>query len=196
MEIVFCTNNQHKLTEIGQILGSQIAFLTLKDIGFNDEIPEPFDTLEENSFTKANQVYQKTGRNCVAEDTGLFIEALNGEPGVFSARYAGPECDSNKNMDKVLDQLEEVKSRSAYFKTVISLIIDGKLTQFEGRCDGYIAMNKLGDDGFGYDPIFIPNGYHQSFAELSSNQKNEISHRRKALDAFINYLNQRSTQST
>jgi XTP/dITP diphosphohydrolase len=188
MELVFCTNNQHKLNEVAQIIGEQISFLTLKEIDFFDEIPEPFETLEENSFTKANQVFLKTGKNCFAEDTGLFIESLNGEPGVYSARYAGEPSDSEKNIEKVLEKLKIIDNRNAYFKTVITIIIQGEIKQFSGVCEGLISQCESGDDGFGYDPIFIPNGYGKTFAELTPDEKNAISHRKQAFDQLTRYL--------
>lgn len=189
MELVFCTNNAHKLQEVAQILGDKYAYKTLKDISYFDDIPEPFDTLEENSFTKANQVFQHTGLDCFAEDTGLFIEALQEEPGVFSARYAGEQANAGKNIQKVLSKLEGEENRKAYFKTVITLLQDGMMHQFEGICNGSIALEKYGDGGFGYDPIFIPEGFTQCFAELDASTKNEVSHRKKAFDAMSQYLN-------
>lgn len=188
MELVFCTNNAHKLQEVAQILGDKYAYKTLKDISYFDDIPEPFDTLEENSFTKANQVFQHTGLDCFAEDTGLFIEALQGEPGVFSARYAGEEANANQNIQKVLSKLEGEENRNAYFKTIITLLQDGEMHQFVGICNGSIALEKYGDGGFGYDPIFIPEGFTQCFAELDASTKNEISHRKIAFDAMSHHL--------
>ncbi len=188
MELVFCTGNPHKLAEVARILGNENSFLTLNDIGFYDDIPEPFLTLEENSLSKANQVYEKTGRNCFAEDTGLFIDALHGEPGVFSARYAGEPADSERNIEKVLTNLQNVENREAYFKTVITLILNGQAVQFEGRCDGIISMQRSGSEGFGYDPVFIPKGSGKSFADHSPDEKNAVSHRRKAFDLFAAYL--------
>ena len=188
MEFVFCTNNNHKIQEVSQIMGTDFQFLKLKDVQFFDDIAEPYETLEENSFEKANIVHQFCGKNCFAEDTGLFVEALNGEPGVYSARYAGEPTNSEKNIKKVLQKLGNETNRNAYFKTVITLLIDGNKKQFKGMCKGTIAMQKQGIDGFGYDPIFIAEGYTQSFAEISSAEKNEISHRKKAFDKFSEYL--------
>ncbi len=190
MKLVFCTNNDHKIQEVSQILGNQFSYLKLNDIGFNDEIPEPFDTLEENSNIKANIVFEKTGYNTFAEDTGLFIEALDGEPGVYSARYAGEPTDSTKNMEKVLSKLKHVVNRKAYFKTVVTIIIEGTTHQFSGSCNGNIALEQSGQKGFGYDPIFIPNESSVTFAELTAEEKNKFSHRRKAFDQFATFLKQ------
>lgn len=188
MEFVFCTNNAHKLHEVAQILGNAYAYKTLQDIGYLQDIPEPFDTLEENSFTKANQVFQHTKKNCFAEDTGLFIEALHGEPGVFSARYAGESANSEMNIQKVLTKLMGIENRKAYFKTIITLLLDGDMHQFIGICNGRITNEKFGEGGFGYDPIFVPDGYTKSFAELDAKIKNNISHRKKAFDAMAAFL--------
>jgi XTP/dITP diphosphohydrolase len=188
MEIVFCTNNQHKINEVTQIMGDDFIFLTLGEVNFFDEIPEPFLTLEENSLTKSKQVYNKIKMNCFSEDTGLFIDSLNGEPGVFSARYAGEKANAYDNINKVLDLLKGNLNRKAYFKTVITLLLNGEQYQFEGKCDGTITSEINGVDGFGYDPIFIPSGYEQSFAQLSANKKNIISHRGKAFEKFKLFL--------
>lgn len=188
MDLVFCTNNRHKLQEVASILGSSFSYKTLEDIGYFDEIPEPYETLEENSFIKANQVFQARGIHCFAEDTGLFIDALHGEPGVYSARYAGEPSDSQKNIEKVLEKLRGIENRNAYFKTVITLLWDGHSKQFGGICKGRIALTQSGEKGFGYDPIFIPEGYDKSFAELPADVKNAISHRRKAFDHFADFL--------
>ena len=188
MTLVFCTSNAHKLSEVNQICGSQLNLLSLRDIGYAEEIPEPFETLEENSATKARQVYDATGRTCVAEDTGLFIEALNGQPGVYSARYAGEPSNSERNILKVMNELQGIENRRAYFKTVVSFIVKGELHQFSGVCQGTIATEATGAEGFGYDPIFIPEGDHRSFAVLSAHEKNEISHRRKAFQSLLDYL--------
>ncbi len=190
MELLFCTNNKHKVDEVRAILGDQFHFLTLRDIGYDKEIPEPYPTLEENSFTKANQVYQETQRNCFGEDTGLFIEALQGEPGVWSARYAGDHASAEQNWQLVLSRMIGLENRKAYFKTVITFIYEGKTHLFSGICAGRIAAEPSGKQGFGYDPIFIPDGYDISFADLEASVKNEISHRRKAFDGFSTFLHQ------
>jgi XTP/dITP diphosphohydrolase len=190
MELLFCTNNKHKVDEVKAILGDQFHFLTLRDIGYDKEIPEPYLTLEENSFTKANQVYQETQRNCFGEDTGLFIEALQGEPGVWSARYAGEHASVEQNWQLVLSRMTGLENRKAYFKTVITFIYEGKTHLFTGICAGRIATEPSGKQGFGYDPIFIPDGYDESFADLAASVKNEISHRRKAFDGFSDFLHQ------
>jgi XTP/dITP diphosphohydrolase len=190
LELVFCTNNDHKIKEVSQIMGTQFSFLKLKDVQFFDDIPEPFETLEENSLEKAQVVHNFSGKNCFAEDTGLFLEAIDGEPGVYSARYAGEPTNSEKNIEKVLEKLASKTNRNAYFKTIITLIINGEIKQFEGICRGTIAMQKQGTDGFGYDPIFIAEGYTKSFAEIAADEKNEISHRKKAFDKFSAYLSE------
>jgi len=188
MEIVFATNNQHKLEELQAILGDEFRLLSLQDIGCNEEIPEDQATLEGNASQKSRYIYDKYAKNCFADDTGLEIEALNGEPGVYSARYAGPERSSEANMKKVLDKLHEINHRKARFRTVISLIIDGKETQFEGIVNGEILTRKQGGDGFGYDPIFKPDGFDQSFAEMGLAEKNKISHRGRAVRKLVDYL--------
>ena len=190
LELVFCTNNDHKIKEVSQIMGPQFSFLKLKDVQFFDDIPEPFESLEENSLEKAQVVPNCSGKNCFAEDTGLFVEAIDGEPGVYSARYAGEPTNSEKNIEKVLEKLASKTNRNAYFKTIITLIINGEIKQFEGICKGTIAMQKQGTDGFGYDPIFIAEGYTKSFAEIAADQKNAISHRKKAFDKFSAYLSE------
>jgi XTP/dITP diphosphohydrolase len=188
MELVFATNNKHKLEELQAILGDQFKLLSLKDIGCNEEIPEEQETLEGNASQKAFFVYEKYGYNCFADDTGLEIEALNGEPGVYSARYAGEEKSAEANMNKVLDKLAKINNRNARFRTVISLIINGREKQFEGIVKGAILEEKKGASGFGYDPIFQPNDFQLSFAEMPLNEKNKISHRGRAVQKLVSYL--------
>lgn len=189
MELVFATNNEHKLKELQTLLGSKIRLLSLNDIGCTDEIPEEQPTLEGNASQKAFYVFNKFGYNCFADDTGLEIEALNGEPGVYSARFAGEEKDPQANMNKVLLQLEKIKNRKARFRTVISLVIDGAETQFEGIVEGEILTAKQGDKGFGYDPLFMPAGFQKTFAEMDMSEKNGISHRGRAVEKLVQYLN-------
>lgn len=188
MELVFATNNKHKLGELQAILGNRINLLSLNDIGCNEEIPEDQDTLEGNASQKAFFIYNKFGYNCFADDTGLEIEALNGEPGVYSARYAGDEKSAEANMDKVLAGLFKIKIRNARFRTVISLVINGNEKQFEGVVEGEILTEKRGKSGFGYDPIFQPVGFLQTFAEMNLTDKNKISHRGRAVEKLILYL--------
>ncbi|OFX27250.1 MAG: non-canonical purine NTP pyrophosphatase [Bacteroidetes bacterium GWA2_31_9b] len=188
MELLFATNNKHKLNEIQHLLGYKIQLLCLDDIQCKDEIPEDYTTLNENASQKAWYIYNKYGVNCFADDTGLEIEYLNNEPGVFSARYAGPDKNSEDNIIKVLKLLKGINHRKARFRTVISLIIEGKETQFEGIVNGTILTEKHGDDGFGYDPIFLPEGYNQSFAEMSLSEKNKISHRAMASQKLVRFL--------
>lgn len=188
MELVFATNNRHKLEELQELLGSEIKLLSLGDIGCYEDIPETQPTLEGNARQKSFFVYEKYGYNCFADDTGLEIEALDGEPGVYSARYAGDARDSDANMNKVLEKLVKINSREARFRTVISLVINGEETQFEGIVEGAILTEKKGNSGFGYDPVFQPKGYSQSFAEMSLEQKNKISHRGRAVEKLVNFL--------
>lgn len=190
MELVFATNNQHKLEELQSILGNRFTVLSLKDIGCTEEIPEEQPTLEGNARQKAYYIFEKYGRACFADDTGLEIEALGNEPGVFSARYAGESKDSQANMDKVLLKLSEINKREARFRTVISLVINNREKQFEGIVEGEITREKRGSSGFGYDPIFLPSGYDKTFAEMSLKEKNQISHRRRAVEKLTEYLHE------
>ena len=189
MKIVFATNNKHKLEEIKDILGKDFEIVSLDEIGCHEDIPETGLTLEENARQKSSYVVEHYGQNCFADDTGLEVDALNGEPGVHSARYAeGTDHDSEANMRKLLSKMANVKDRTARFRTVISLIINGVEHQFEGRIEGRIATEKHGKEGFGYDPIFIPEGYDKSFAELGEEVKNQISHRARAVKKLAEYL--------
>jgi len=188
MKLVFATNNQHKLQEIKQILGDSIELLSLNDINCDEEIPENQETIEGNAAEKSFYIFNKYGLNCFADDTGLEIEALNGEPGVYSARYAGEEKSAEKNMDLVLQKLSEIKNRKARFKTVISLVIDGHEIQFEGIVNGQILEEKRGKTGFGYDPIFQPEESDLSFAEMTMEEKGKISHRGRAVQKLVEYL--------
>ncbi|MBF1644023.1 MAG: non-canonical purine NTP diphosphatase [Prevotella sp.] len=189
MKIVFATNNKHKLEEIKDILGKDFEIVSLDEIGCHEDIPETGLTLEENARQKSSYVVEHYGQNCFADDTGLEVDALNGEPGVHSARYAeGTDHDSEANMRKLLSKMANVKDRTARFRTVISLIINGVEHQFEGRVEGRIATEKHGTEGFGYDPIFIPEGYDKSFAELGEEVKNQISHRARAVKKLAEYL--------
>ena len=189
MKIVFATNNKHKLEEIKDILGKDFEIVSLDEIGCHEDIPETGLTLEENARQKSSYVVEHYGQNCFADDTGLEVDALNGEPGVHSARYAeGTDHDSEANMRKLLSKMSNVKKRTARFRTVISLIINGVEHQFEGRVEGRIATEKHGTEGFGYDPIFIPEGYDKSFAELGEEVKNQISHRARAVKKLAEYL--------
>lgn len=187
-KLVFATNNEHKLRELRQMLTGEFELLSLNDIGCNEEIPETGTTLESNAAQKAYYIWNKYGIDCFADDTGLEISALNNGPGVYSARYAGEEKSSEANMNKVLDKMTDVSDRSARFRCVFSLIIDGKEQQFEGIVEGIILDKKQGDGGFGYDPIFKPNEYLHSFATLSPEEKNSISHRGRAVMKLVDYL--------
>ena len=188
MDLVFATNNQHKLKELQAILGDEFRLLSLKDIGCEEEIPEEQETLEGNASQKSYFIYNKYGYNCFADDTGLEIEALSGEPGVYSARYAGEEKSAEANMRKVLEKMAKINHRKARFRTVISLILNGKEQLFEGIVDGTILTEKHGEAGFGYDPIFQPDGFKQTFAEMELSEKNKISHRGRAVQKLVAYL--------
>ena len=188
MKLVFASSNKNKIFEIQSMLPETIQILSLEDIGCMEEIPETADTIEGNAILKANYVTSKYGYDCFADDTGLEVAALNGEPGVFSARYAGEQRNSDDNMNKLLDNLSDKNNRKAQFKTVIALNINGKQELFTGIAEGEITLEKTGTKGFGYDPIFQPIGYKETFAELSLEIKNEISHRGKATQKLINFL--------
>ncbi len=188
MKLVFATNNHHKINELQAILGRGFELLSLGDIGCHVEIPEEQPTLEGNAGQKAFFIYEKYGYPCFADDTGLEIDALNGEPGIRSARYAGEARDSQANMDKVLKKLENIKDRRARFRTVISLVMNGEEKQFEGIVEGEITNGKRGNTGFGYDPIFLPRGFQKTFAEMSLDEKNQISHRARAVQKLTDYL--------
>ena len=195
MEIVFATNNLHKLEEIGALLGDKFLLLGLKDLDIEEEIPEDYETLEENASQKAWYIYKRTGRNCFADDTGLEVDALNGAPGVYSARYSRigqptfPEMEpAEGNIRKLLLEMEGVEERSARFRTVISLILNGKEYQFEGIAGGEITHSRSGAEGFGYGPIVSPDGYDISFAEMDLSLKNKISHRARAVEQLVDFL--------
>lgn len=188
MQLVFASNNKNKIKEIQQLLPATIQLLSLEDIGCYEEIPETADTIEGNAILKANYVTQKYGYDCFADDTGLEVEALNGAPGVYSARYAGEQKDSNDNMDKLLSTLYENANRNAQFKTVITLNRNGEQHLFTGIAKGTITLEKSGDKGFGYDPIFKPEDYNETFAQISIDIKNKISHRGKATQQLITFL--------
>ncbi|KDS18545.1 MULTISPECIES: non-canonical purine NTP diphosphatase [Bacteroides] len=188
-KLVFATNNAHKLEEVAAILGDQVELLSLNDIGCQADIPETAETLEGNALLKSSYIYKNYHLDCFADDTGLEVEALNGAPGVYSARYAGGEGhDAQANMLKLLHELDGKENRKAQFRTAISLILDGKEYFFEGVIKGEIIKEKRGDSGFGYDPIFKPEGYDQTFAELGNDIKNQISHRALAVQKLCEFL--------
>ena len=188
-KLVFATNNPHKLKEVSDILKEKVDIISLNDIQCHEDIPETADTLEGNALLKAKYIYNNYYLNCFADDTGLEIEALNNEPGVYSARYAGTDKNPEANMMKVLQQLENQSNRKARFRTVIALIMDGKTYLFEGIVNGTITKAKQGNAGFGYDPIFMPEGYEHTFAELGEEIKNNISHRAIAIKKLCDFLN-------
>ena len=187
-KLVVATNNAHKLEEISAILGDEMELLSLKDINCHADIPETANTLEGNARQKAMYIYENYGMDCFADDTGLEVDALNGAPGVFSARYAGDGHDSEANMQKLLKELEGKENRKAQFRTAICLIMEGKEYLFEGIVKGEIIAEKRGGAGFGYDPIFVPEGYEQTFAELGNDIKNTISHRARAVEKLCKFL--------
>jgi len=187
-KLVFATNNNHKLRELQQILPSEFELLSLNDIGCSEDIPETGPTLETNASQKSFYIWNKYGIDCFADDTGLEIEALSNAPGVYSARYAGEDKSATANMTKVLENMIGQPNRKARFRCIISLVIGGKENQFEGIVEGQILHEKSGKDGFGYDPIFMPDGYSLSFAEMSSGDKNRISHRGRAVEQLVGYL--------
>ncbi|WP_115901249.1 non-canonical purine NTP diphosphatase [Tenacibaculum gallaicum] len=188
MKLVFATNNLNKLTEVQKMLPSSIELLSLKDISCFDDIEETATTLEGNAQIKANYITEKFGYNCFADDTGLEVDTLNGEPGVYSARYAGEPTNAENNMQKLLTALNNKTNRNAQFRTSICLNLKGKQFLFDGVCKGSILTSKQGEQGFGYDPIFQPEGYNKSFAEMTSEEKNKISHRGLAIQQLVIFL--------
>lgn len=202
-ELVFATNNDHKVAEIQAAIGDQLKIVTLKQAGITIDIPEPHDTLEDNAREKSRTIFRLTGKSCFGEDTGLEVDALNGEPGVKSARYAATESPSgdaveiqekdktfDKNIDKLLQKLEGQDNRRARFRTVISLVLDGQEHLFEGICNGTIIQERRGTNGFGYDPVFVPDGSDRTFAEMTMAEKGKYSHRRRASEQLILFLEQ------
>ena len=187
-KIVFATNNKHKLDEIRKITAGKIEILSLSDINCNEDIEETGTTLEENALIKVRYIKNKYGYDCFADDTGLEVEALNGEPGVYSSRYAGAQCNPQDNMNKLLDALQGINNRNAQFRTVIAVTLNNNEHLFEGVVKGHITTEKHGSNGFGYDPVFMPSGYNQTFGELSDEVKNGISHRAVAMEKLIAFL--------
>ncbi len=190
--LIFATNNANKVNEVRKVLGGRFQISTLKEAGINIDIPEPHSTLEENAFEKAQTIYNLTGTNCFSEDTGLEVQALNGEPGVKSARYAGEPASDKANIEKLLQNLAGKEKRDAQFRTVICLILNREKYFFEGICKGHIASEIAGSDGFGYDPVFIPDGDVRRFAEMTMEEKNTFSHRKKAMEKLIRFLEQQA----
>jgi len=187
--IIFATNNQNKVSEVRAVLGDVFNIITLKEAGLDIDIPEPHDTLEANATEKSKTIFDLTNKNCFGEDTGLEVDALNGEPGVKSARYAGDSRSFDDNIDKLLHNLLSATNKTARFRTVISLILDGGEYFFEGICPGQIIAERKGENGFGYDPVFVPDGSDKTFAEMDMAEKNKFSHRKKAMQKLINFLN-------
>ncbi|MGE5107282.1 MAG: RdgB/HAM1 family non-canonical purine NTP pyrophosphatase [Sphingobacteriales bacterium] len=191
MKLIFASNNLHKIEEIRSYFGEGFEFITMKEAGIDIDIPEPHNTLEENAREKSATIYQLTQQNCFSEDTGLEVEALNGEPGVKSARYSGEEKNYSRNNEFLLKKLKGITNRKARFRAVVSLILDGKEYQFEGICNGTIAKQLTGKGGFGYDPIFVPEGSLISFGEMNLEQKNQYNHRRIAIEKMAEFLKNR-----
>ena len=187
-KIIFATNNKHKVTEINGVIGTDLKIITLEEAEIFIDIPEPYNTLEDNAITKAETVFALTKTDCFSEDSGLFVEALNGQPGVKSARYIEAGESFTDNIDKLLTQLGSETNRVAEFKTVICLIVQSKQYLFEGSCKGIISKDRMGTGGFGYDPVFVPEGYSKSFAEMSPKEKIKISHRSKAVEKLLAHL--------
>jgi XTP/dITP diphosphohydrolase len=194
MRIIFATNNKNKVEEVKTLLPPSVSIITLQEAGINIDIPEPYDTLEENATEKARTIQSLTGENCFSEDTGLEVEALNGEPGVKSARYAGDGKSSQQNMEKLLSKLNGQNNRRARFRTVICLILNQEEYHFEGICEGHIVNEPKGEAGFGYDPVFVPDGATKTFAEMEMTEKNKFSHRKKAVARLVEFLNHLSLQ--
>ena len=192
MQLVFATNNLNKIKEVQAILPQHIKLLSLKDIACNEDIPETQPTIEGNAIQKAEYLKKHYGYDCFADDTGLEVETLNGAPGVFSARYAGPQRNADDNTNKLLSELNDKDNRSARFRTVIALYLNGELKTFTGICNGEITKEKHGEGGFGYDPIFKADGYEKTFAEISLEEKNSIGHRGKAVAQLIEFLSHKS----
>ncbi len=187
-KLIFATNNKHKLEEINTIIGNHVQLLSLKDINFSGEIPETSPTIAENAIQKARFIFDLYNENCFADDTGLDVEALNGEPGVYSARYAGIKATYGDNVKKLLAEMKNQPNRKACFKTAIALLWENKLHLFEGKIYGQIMTHTTGEGGFGYDPVFMPDGYQQSFAEMPAELKNKISHRAVATQKLIDFI--------
>lgn len=192
MKLVFATHNRHKLDEVAAILPPDIELVSLSDLDCFEDIPETAETLRENAMQKARYVYERYGLNCFADDTGLEVEALNGAPGVRTARFAGEHCSSSDNVDKLLRVLDGATNRRACFKTTIALILDGEDHYFDGKVDGLIATERLGEGGFGYDPVFCPIETGLSFSQMGVAEKNRISHRARAVQALVDFLHHRS----
>lgn len=190
-KIIFATNNQHKLQEVKEVLGKTIEIISLAELNCNEDIPETANTLEGNALIKAEYIFNKFGLDCFADDTGLEVEALDGAPGVYSARYAGEDNNAIANMEKLLQNMNQHSNRNARFRTVIAYIEQGKIHYFEGKIEGSIATEPKGKAGFGYDPVFIPTGYDLSFAELGTEEKNKISHRALAVNQFAQFLKEK-----
>jgi XTP/dITP diphosphohydrolase len=195
-KIIFATNNQNKVAEVRTVLQGAFEVISLKEGGVDIDIPEPYDTLEENAATKSKTIHQLTGKDCFSEDTGLFVNALNGEPGVKSARYAGEPASNELNIQKLLLKMLTMENRKAHFRTVVSLILNETEYQFDGVCEGVILNEKRGEQGFGYDAVFLPDGSDKSFGEMTLEEKNKFSHRKKAINKLLAFLSTHNSEST
>lgn len=189
MKLIFASNNKGKITEVQSMIKKDISILTLQEAGVTEELPEPYDTFKENAWSKVAYVYRKTGLDCFSEDSGLVVPALDGAPGVYSARYAGEPSNDEANNKKLLEALTVVEDRYAYYQSVICLMLHGTAYYFEGKCEGTVITTPRGDGGFGYDPMFIPQGWDLTFAEIPLAEKNKISHRGAAMKRFTAFLN-------
>jgi XTP/dITP diphosphohydrolase len=192
MKLCFATNNRHKIEEVQKLLGNEIELVSLEEIGCREELPENQEALEGNALEKAQYVWQHFGVSCFADDTGLEVEALEGAPGVYSARYAGTQRDNTANIQLLLQNLHEKPNRKAQFRTVMALILDGKSFLFEGIVEGFILEERRGEGGFGYDSVFRPEGFAQTFAEMGMDEKNKISHRGRAMQKLVEFLKQKT----
>lgn len=190
MELIFASNNKGKIIEVQSLVNDSIHIIPLRETGITEDIPEPYHTFRENARAKADYIVRKTGKNCFAEDSGLVVPALNGAPGVYSARYAGEPSNDEANNEKLIGAIRDISDKQAYYQSVVCLIMDGTIHYFEGTCPGHLADTPRGSGGFGYDPLFIPEGYTETFGELPLSEKNKISHRAKAMQLFSAFLNQ------
>lgn len=189
MKLIFASNNKGKITEVQSLIPDTIEVVSLKEAGILVDIPEPYHTFKENAWAKADYIFQATGVNCFAEDSGLVVPALDGAPGVYSARYAGEPSNDEANNTKLIDALHQIQDTSAWYQSVICLILNGDIHYFQGKCEGHLVTIPRGEEGFGYDPLFIPNGYDRTFAEIPLSEKNKISHRGAAMKQLAQFLN-------
>lgn len=189
MKLIFASNNKGKIAEVQSLIKKDMEVIAMADAGITENIPEPYHTFRENAWAKADYIFRKTGQDCFAEDSGLVVPALNGEPGVFSARYSGEGATDQSNNEKLLHNIRSVDDKYAYYQAVICILLDKEIHYFEGKCEGSLTLSPRGEGGFGYDPLFIPKGFDRTFAEISLSEKNRISHRAEAVKKLIAFLN-------